>query len=1387
MASKRFRFRWAELQVEAICDPEYVQCADDVEEALGRLPETLEATYSETIRKFRLERHGTTSRVTIENALKLLYCAEDSIYVKTLLEAVSVGQDGRIIEINKLELLRMSRSLIVIDEESGVFRFAHLSVREYLEKQEAFSGDAAHAVVAELCLGYLLHTASLVDKDQQPQVMANSKYIKGPRKEFGSRFQYYALIYWPRHCMKAKLYRQSDQLQKLLLQFLGIGSDSSIYRYWNTHLWRDLSGPFSIELWRELRSCQTYPPNPLFVICTYGFYELLPQVFDIEGKPVAEIIAIRNYYNEAPDEVAASHGRLETLEIILTEGSDFYTQNLDRWIGKACKSAARHSPNVKVMELLISMASIKHVDEDLVSRAACNTSCGAAMLDTILAKAPNFVNLEASLQIAASECKLPDNMQFLLSRLQNRTLAEDTFVAACQNFEYATDILRLFVAYFDHFDLTEEFMIFILQGRYAILRNRWKELLDVLFSNGRTCPITSKILEVATLHQPHVLEFFLSRYDGKSIDERIIRRAVQNLQHSVEVLEMLKSRFGLTLVTESLLENAMLNRWSPVKLLEYLFSFPNRLERPQELLYLAASNKMDESVALLLQRYPTMEINDDIFLAAAGSCRGTTLDLLLSRPRAVVVSEPVLERVARFGQVEDMETLLQHAEGIAITERMLIVAAQNTLQGVDMLKMLLAKPDAAQISEEVVSSVLSIFQGGVYVDSSVLTFLFEKTNIVPTSDHLLTVARGGRQAHLTCLLDMCNQDLTVFVDSVLQSIHKVRLREFTPSVVSMLLPYLKEEYITQDTLRDAAAKFDLDVVETLLIRSRSIDYSELLTAAAGNDSYGGDLVRYFLSFGDVIISKEAFLVAAQRRRNNFRYVGCSLVLTPLWLLFQHHQPQEWSQEIALSAATNLEDGREAMKLIMRKLHNVSVNQELLEASATNPSLLEYLMCQPLDGIIDVAKIAQRAGEGGLRGMRTLSILIQSGLDVQITEDILKSSLNTKDPYDAHYYIGFNERPHMRTMLGPILDQESAEITEDVVKEGLKNEEWGLQMIQVLMAHPKNRVPMTQSILEVAVQNRKRSCRLVRYIFDGYSQNVQITESVVALARGNDGCGQDILQVLLHHVTTEGPSELVAQTITAICKDPHGLRNALFKVAHRGQEAAFKALMNTGANLTESYGDIGTVLHVASWSGKLEIVKILAPYARTLDVPGGPFGSPILAALMEGHVDVAKYLVGAGVSIETVDQKQRTILHRLVQSKASHHTATLLELGASIEATDIQGFTALHYAIIQRSMPEAKALLNAGAPTDIKDTFGWTPLHWAARIGYKEMAELLVGAKADVRALDSRGMTPLGVAVVFGKDKLRTILWTGKETDLLDGKHGIYAEDTKCGACGFVSR
>lgn len=66
--------------------------------------------------------------------------------------AVAVDSEGHCFSWNNADILSICCNFVVYDDEQDVFRFAHLSVQEYLEKRQQYTNLATHSLALERCL-----------------------------------------------------------------------------------------------------------------------------------------------------------------------------------------------------------------------------------------------------------------------------------------------------------------------------------------------------------------------------------------------------------------------------------------------------------------------------------------------------------------------------------------------------------------------------------------------------------------------------------------------------------------------------------------------------------------------------------------------------------------------------------------------------------------------------------------------------------------------------------------------------------------------------------------------------------------------------------------------------------------------------------------------------------------------------------------------------------------------------------------------------------------------------------------------------------------------------------------------------------------------------------
>jgi hypothetical protein len=121
-----------------------------IKSALNSLPPDLKTTYEAIFKK--LVSKGEWDFKVVKHALMWIMCSEEPLSKRLWAEAThwAVPDAGTV---KHSTLLELCHDFVVFDNESNVVRFAHLSVREYLE-EGPFKNDDIHGEVAKCCFKY---------------------------------------------------------------------------------------------------------------------------------------------------------------------------------------------------------------------------------------------------------------------------------------------------------------------------------------------------------------------------------------------------------------------------------------------------------------------------------------------------------------------------------------------------------------------------------------------------------------------------------------------------------------------------------------------------------------------------------------------------------------------------------------------------------------------------------------------------------------------------------------------------------------------------------------------------------------------------------------------------------------------------------------------------------------------------------------------------------------------------------------------------------------------------------------------------------------------------------------------------------------------------------
>ena len=171
------------------------------------------------------------------------------------------------VDINIHIVLEACRGLAMVDQ-SGVCRFSHLSVQEYLEILH-YSKGQTHLVAGTVCLQLLLDPTNwqILESSQSGSGdWVDDLWDRGSVEDgtLDNRILWYAVAYWPDHVRLHAEECIDDCIQTLLKEFLGSPKEGGpAYMCWSHAFLRDFNKALETRLSRS--------PGPAFVV---GFFSL---------------------------------------------------------------------------------------------------------------------------------------------------------------------------------------------------------------------------------------------------------------------------------------------------------------------------------------------------------------------------------------------------------------------------------------------------------------------------------------------------------------------------------------------------------------------------------------------------------------------------------------------------------------------------------------------------------------------------------------------------------------------------------------------------------------------------------------------------------------------------------------------------------------------------------------------------------------------------------------------------------------------------------------------------------------------------------------------------------------------------------------------------------
>lgn len=210
---------------------------------------------------------------------------------------------------------------------------------------------------------------------------------------------------------------------------------------------------------------------------------------------------------------------------------------------------------------------------------------------------------------------------------------------------------------------------------------------------------------------------------------------------------------------------------------------------------------------------------------------------------------------------------------------------------------------------------------------------------------------------------------------------------------------------------------------------------------------------------------------------------------------------------------------------------------------------------------------------------------------------------------------------------------------------------------------------------------------------------------------------------------------------------------LIIAAERGNLSEAKEAIEKGADINAE-GRYGTALMRATLNGHLDIVKLLIEKGANIDEKNKHLDgeTALMRACALGHIDVVKLLIEKGADINAKDNNGETVLKKT--PNLLDIAKLLIEKGADVNAKDNNGNTALMDGVVNSWKKKAIFLVKKDADVDIKNNRGESVLTlifehltlFPADMELAHLAGLVLRAVADINEKDNSGRTLLDRAI-----------------------------------------
>ena len=938
-------FRWAALQLELLCT---LKLDQDVRARLGRIPPKLEQLYQEIFEKNLLKYPGEVGRSIINNILRWLLCAQRQMKSSEFCTAVVLNTMPAE-ELTKEHVLDLCHGFIEFDNSLEVFRFAHLSVREFLEKHDEYMASPCHLIAAETCL---LHFIGLSESSAAKAFLQQSYTLDVCGKATSTAamlggFHTYATMFWARHCQSIgeEGRMKNARFERIFRFFLfSASNDVSPLDMWMQSDRRSIRRDSLQQLLNPEKACRP-DDRVYYVACAYAFCEIIR-------------LCMNKILPEARDDgcfLAIDNTEAEALKILLSDRSEneisvylvgrvAFDMDFDtlKWVLKKRK--------VEVTTWIDELIDGWAVETDLVERLVATYK--PAKVSRIL------------LEYAAGNCS-PTTFEYLLQQSDASITSWDVLTEqAGQRGNW--EVMRLLLDKKNP-QITPSIMQSIAKSGDS------KTIRLLLDQVGAGDIATNDLINASVLnHDEKVLSLLLDRYGVGEVSRNIVVKAIRNryersltllLDHGYSMsqtfvneaaalgfastLRLLLDRGGL--ITGSVLRCAANNNKDGANVIGLLLAEAKEcmiLQEMEAMMKIAAraNRKALAIMRQLLEWSGNSLITEDVLATAAIACPGGEMIKLFSG-RDWEMTEEVLEVLIKcLASEEVLQLVLDQVEDFEITGKILLAAASNRSFADHLVGQLWDKVNILDIIEPLLLEAAGNQRFGLEV---ILLLQRRLGDINVTQKALEKASSEGSMRTMTFFLDNASAPITEAM--IVGALMSNRLQ-----MVQLLLNRAIDLPVTQNMVHVAAKHGDYDCLAFVWKRAHIADMNEedtkgLVQAAIENRLWAKANLRFFLDeIENIVIGPEILIIIATKAK------GPALLLESL--IENGVEFQSTREVIQAAAKSAICYESSLMTFLLERSDKIELTDDIFKAAAASASRTTLEVLSKYCGMAEIPKI-----------------------------------------------------------------------------------------------------------------------------------------------------------------------------------------------------------------------------------------------------------------------------------------------------------------------------------------------------------------------------------------------------------------------------------------------